>query len=148
MRSLKTIESAIRGSWDADTCYPVQKRNWKNNVPELGQCAVTALLLQEYLGGDIAFNQANDHFWNILPNGKTIDLTRTQFRNPIDLTVDALCNRHELLYSSEARKQETLHRYELLKHRVENKLNKKGALSASRNKEIAIQRHPKRTLAL
>jgi hypothetical protein len=142
------LRQAVRQSWDAETCYPVQKKEWKKELPEIGQCAVTALLLQDYLGGNIAFNEANDHFWNVLPNGDVVDLTRTQFRHPIELTVDALCNRDEILHSREADRQNTFQRYELLKQRVENKLSKKNSPSFSRNRDIAISRLPKRKLAL
>lgn len=129
MEISKDLKRVIRQSWDASTCYPLQKEEWKNEIPEIGQCAVTALLLQDYLGGDIAFNEANDHFWNILPNGESLDLTHKQFKKPVKLHVDALCNRKDILYSEEAVRQKTLFRYNLLKSRVEQKLVKAPLLA-------------------
>jgi hypothetical protein len=132
------LRQAVRQSWDAETCYPVQKKEWKKELPEIGQCAITALLLQDYLGGDIAFNEANDHFWNVLSNGEMIDLTRNQFQDSVEFTVDTFCNRDEILHSKEADRQNTFHRYALLKQRVENKLSKRT--KTSQNKNIAVSR--------
>jgi hypothetical protein len=119
---LESIERAIRKSWAADTCYPVQKKEWNKRKPERGQCAVTALILHEFFGGEIVFNKRRDHFWNILPDGQEVDLTRKQFNEPVRLKVDAHCNREELLYSSTAVRQKTAKRYQLLLHRVQANL--------------------------
>ena len=50
------LEQAVRESWDNTTCYPAQRKDWNVELPEIGQCAVTALLLHHFLGGLIAFN--------------------------------------------------------------------------------------------
>ena len=55
---------------------------WKVTVPELGQSAVTALVLQDHFGGEILrclIDRRKYHYWNMFPNGQEIDLTRSQF---------------------------------------------------------------------
>src|ERR1035437_7117955 len=77
--TLLELEIALRKSWNSETCYPGSKNDWKNSLPELGQCAITSLIVNDYFGGDIVFSKDYNHIWNILPNGETVDLTRKQF---------------------------------------------------------------------
>lgn len=46
-----------------------------------GQCAVTALLVQERFGGDLlrVVTPEGSHYFNRLPDGREVDLTRDQF---------------------------------------------------------------------
>ena len=49
--------------------------------PAWGQCAVTALVVQDAFGGDLlrAMVEGVSHYWNRLPDGSEVDLTRQQF---------------------------------------------------------------------
>lgn len=40
---------AIRKSWSRETCYPEDQDRWSETNPAIGQCAVTALLVQDIL---------------------------------------------------------------------------------------------------
>jgi hypothetical protein len=84
--TLAEIEAAIRSSWGRDTSDDPEE--WSTSNPARGQCAVTALLVRELLGGEIVVaNVLHDgrrverHAWNRLPSGLILDLTRDQFRN-------------------------------------------------------------------
>jgi hypothetical protein len=84
--SLDDVETAIRGAWGRETSDDPDE--WSEANAARGQCAVTALLVHELLGGDILVaNVLRDgvrverHAWNRLASGVTIDLTREQFRN-------------------------------------------------------------------
>jgi hypothetical protein len=70
------IDGALRASWSADTSY--WPDTWTPERPSIGQCAVTALIVQDQLGGDIIVAEVADdfHFWNRLPDGTEVDLTR------------------------------------------------------------------------
>ena len=70
--------SAIRDSWRADTSAAGE---WSPENPSHGQCAVTALLLQDYLGGTLMRCTVGgvSHYWTYLPSGEDVDLTREQF---------------------------------------------------------------------
>ena len=75
--SLLTIERAIQYAWNEDTA----KGDWNSVVPSLNQCAVTALVVQDYLGGELIRCEMTDgdsHYWNRVGN-VDIDLTRDQF---------------------------------------------------------------------
>jgi hypothetical protein len=108
---------AIRNSWDEQTCYPRVKSEWGCGVPELGQCAVTALLINDRYGGHILYNAEYDHYWNLLPGGKNIDLTKNQFQHKKILSGVSV-TRNYLLHSNAAKKFYTDRRYQLLKKRV------------------------------
>ena len=79
-----SLENAIRTSWGSDTTSDAQR--WSAQNPAWGQCAVTACVLNDYLGGEIVWAQAQlpdgesiSHYFNKLPSGEIRDLTREQF---------------------------------------------------------------------
>lgn len=82
--TLHDIEQAIRAAWSRETSDDPDE--WSEWNPARGQCAVTALLIRELLGGDILVAnvlrggvRVDRHAWNRLPSRLTLDLTREQF---------------------------------------------------------------------
>ena len=86
-RSLADIERAIRSSWSEETCDPVALDEWSTENPSRGQCAVTSLVVQDFLGGELLLAEVLNadgsrqglHYWNRLASGVEVDLTREQF---------------------------------------------------------------------
>ena len=77
---LATLEAVIEKSWSARTSYYA---DWTPQNPAYGQCAVTALIVQDYFGGDLvmqAITPGEAHFWNQLKDGTKVDLTERQFK--------------------------------------------------------------------
>jgi uncharacterized protein (DUF952 family) len=87
LRSLAEIERVIRASWSRESCDPVDRDAWSPGNPSRGQCAVTALVVQDLLGGELLLaevhypdgSQQGLHYWNRLGEGVELDLTREQF---------------------------------------------------------------------
>ncbi|HWG98516.1 MAG TPA: hypothetical protein VNV66_04140 [Pilimelia sp.] len=88
--TLSDIEGAVRAGWAADTCSPddLVRAGWQPDNPAWGHCDVTALLVNDLLGGDLVVGtvhldgeQQGFHWWNRLATGVELDLTRDQFRN-------------------------------------------------------------------
>jgi len=85
--TLFELERAIRASWSLQSCDPVDLPDWCAHNPARGQCASTALVIQDHLGGELLFAEVlhadgarqGVHFWNRLPTGQEVDLTREQF---------------------------------------------------------------------
>jgi hypothetical protein len=84
--TLQETEAAIRSAWGRETSD--DPAEWSEENPARGQCAVTALLVRELLGGEILVanvlrdgRRVDRHAWNRLPSGLTLDLTREQFVN-------------------------------------------------------------------
>lgn len=84
--TLRALEDAVRASWSIETCDPVDQHEWSTDNPARGQCGVTALVLSDLLGGVLleaevflGGEKVEYHYWNRLPSGFDIDLTREQF---------------------------------------------------------------------
>jgi hypothetical protein len=81
------IEAAVRAAWARDTCDPVDVEDWSPASPARGQCGTTALTINDLLGGELLVaevlhadgSRQGVHWWNRLPDGTEIDLTREQF---------------------------------------------------------------------
>lgn len=83
---LTEIEHAVRRSLGADTCPPESRAEWSPGNPARGQCGVTAMVLNDLLGGELICGEVlvngehrDYHWWNRLATGVEIDLTREQF---------------------------------------------------------------------
>jgi hypothetical protein len=84
--TLSDIELAVRAAWSEDTCDPVDLNDWHAGNPSRGQCGVTALVLNDLLGGELVLGEVHVdgrrigfHYWNRF-GGVEVDLTRAQFR--------------------------------------------------------------------
>ena len=88
MVTLPQVEAAVRGSWSVETCDPVDVPDWSPANRARGQCGATALVVQDLLGGHLLCAEVRSldgsrqgvHYWNRLPAGVDVDLTREQFR--------------------------------------------------------------------
>lgn len=83
--TLEELERALEKAWSRATSADSQ--NWSRKNPAWGQCAVTACIVQDYFDGKLlrieAFvvgkSETISHYYNELPDGTIIDLTRKQF---------------------------------------------------------------------
>ncbi|MGI5220532.1 YunG family protein [Nocardia sp. CA-290969] len=124
---LAALIDAIRSSWSAETSSAPASGT---DVPAKGQCAVTACVVHDYLGGDILNTVATlpsgvtvSHYLNSV-DGQIIDLTAqqfppgTSFTAPVPKTGGKPSTRDYCLsYDS------TRQRYELLSARVAKALS-------------------------
>lgn len=104
-----SLASKIRSCWALETSATPEL--WTARNPARGQCAVTALLIQDEAGGDLlrGIVAGESHYWNRLPSGEIVDLTLEQFlsaEHPADFVVrdrsyvlgfEATRRRYELL---------------------------------------------------
>jgi hypothetical protein len=123
------LEYALRNSWSKETS--ADENNWSASNPSWGQCAVTAAVVNDYLGGEIVWAQVKmpdgtdvSHYFNRI-NGEEKDLTRMQFPagtkvpSGVPKTKGFPTTRDYLLSYSLTRQ-----RYEILKFRVKEFLDK------------------------
>jgi hypothetical protein len=75
------LAGVLSRSWSRDTSYDPE--SWCPENSAWGQCAVTALVLQDLLGGDLMFGEVNgfQHYWNRLSGDNEVDLTLQQFES-------------------------------------------------------------------
>ena len=72
----------IKHAWSADTASP--PAGWSSDNPAKNHCSVTALIVNDYFGGEIVSTKTvgGTHFYNII-DGRRWDLTVSQFAEPI-----------------------------------------------------------------
>ena len=73
------IRPYLKRAWRAETS--MAPKDWSSDNPAVGQCAVTALIVQDLFGGGLLRGDivGGTHYWNRLPGGREIDLTAEQF---------------------------------------------------------------------
>jgi hypothetical protein len=120
--------TALHGAWNAKTGYA--NENWSADNPARGQCVVTSLVVQDYLGGDLVrFAVTGEginekHYCNVLEDGTLIDVTRSQYRIPVTMRLDPVdLKNFSSMRERRLADEETHTRYEYLKKRVAERLH-------------------------
>ena len=76
-----SLRDELVSLWAPDTA--VDPEQWTADRPSTGHCAVTALLVQEYTDATtilrVQLPDGGSHYYNALPDGTEVDLTRDQF---------------------------------------------------------------------
>jgi len=87
---IERMKSALMRSWSIQS-----SSKWSVANPAKGQCGVTALVVQDFLAGEIKKTKVENswHFYNVIA-GMRYDFTETQFDEVIDHT-DFPSNRDE-----------------------------------------------------
>lgn len=79
LSNFAAIQSALESAWSIET-----SSKWLADNPARGQCSVTALVVQDILGGEIVKTDVDGawHFYNLV-DGKRHDFTASQFSEAI-----------------------------------------------------------------
>ena len=109
--------------WCRETCAPRMQDEWSEDNKTLGQCSITAFLVQDIYGGEvygILRPGGNYHCYNEV-QGRVFDLTSEQFGDE----AAALDYEDNPVQSREVHfaKEEKRLRYEYLKKRLQEVLN-------------------------
>jgi hypothetical protein len=111
-RKLAALRERLERAWSRSTS--AEPTIWTSSNPAWGQCAITALVVQDHFGGELLRGQMREgsHYWNRLPDGTDVDLTLQQFtESPEFLNVETR-SRDEVLAHPD-----TASRYNILKRR-------------------------------
>ncbi len=114
---LLELKELLSECWNIETCSPGLKDKWSEDNPSIGQCAITALIVNDYFDGKImrCMSSSGSHYYNIVDD-KIIDLTKEQFLGEIPLYEEGQERTREYLLSNE----DTKKRYLLLRERLLN----------------------------
>ena len=102
--------------WCAETCAPRMRSDWSPENKTLGQCSITAFLLQDLYGGKVfgvPLGDGNFHCFNVVGDC-VFDLTSEQFGDKKLNYTDCPEQFRETHFAKEEKRQ----RYELLKARL------------------------------
>ncbi|MFR9772261.1 hypothetical protein [Nocardia sp. SC052] len=130
LEKLAALERALQKSWSADTS---SAQDWTARNGAKGQCAVTACVVQDYLGGDLVNTIATlpststvSHYFNVV-DGEAIDLTCEQFPEGTTLTEPkAKAGRYASTRAYCLSYESTRLRYETLRRRVAEHIGEIG----------------------
>ena len=81
IRSPRELYDLLSELWCADTCAPRMREEWSKDNKTLGQCSITAFLVQDIFGGKvygILRPGGNYHCYNVIGDC-CFDLTCEQF---------------------------------------------------------------------
>jgi hypothetical protein len=112
--------------WCAETCAPRMRSDWSPENKTLGQCSITAFLMQDLYGGKVLgvpLGDGNYHCFNVVGNC-VFDLTSEQFGDvKLDYT-DCPEQSRDVHFAKEEKRQ----RYELLKEKLREAIAEKLSL--------------------
>ena len=111
--TIRNMYDMLSDIWCANTCAPRMRMDWSEDNKTLGQCSITAFLVQDIFGGEvygILRDGGNYHCYNVI-EGFKFDLTSEQFGEEIlDYTKNPIQTR-EVHFAKEEKKL----RYEYLR---------------------------------
>ena len=112
------LAKKLRQAYSRETAYYKNQKDWSEQNSTCGQCAITALIVQENFGGTIHRIKVGDetHFFNII-DGEIIDFTKEQFDFK---NINVVYDKNEEVDREEIFNPDSRVRYNLLKQRMNN----------------------------
>lgn len=120
---LDELQRIVEESWSVESCYPSSQQLRNRFNPSLGQCDVTALIVNDFMGGKIMqciFGEIS-HYFNLV-NGNIVDLTVNQFNGEVPDYINSQERSREYLLSD----TDTKDRYLILLNKVKDNFIKYG----------------------
>ena len=113
---IRALYEDLSAIWSRETCAPRLRPDWSPENRTLGQCSITAFLVQDLLGGEVRGVPLPDgsvHCFNVV-DGYLFDLTSEQFGEELLDYSDRPLQRRETHFADEGKRR----RYERLKARL------------------------------
>ena len=117
IRTPRNLYDVLTKLWCEYTCAPRLRSEWSEENVTLGQCSITAFLVQDIFGGEvygILRPGGNYHCYNVIGD-VTFDLTSEQFKGEVLNYEDNPQQFREVHFAKEEKRQ----RYEYLKEQLE-----------------------------
>ncbi len=127
IRDPRVLYDVLSEIWCKETCAPRMRDDWTKDNMTLGQCSITAFLVQDIFGGKvygIPRSGGSFHCYNDV-DGCIFDLTSEQFGDEVLSYED----NPEQLREDHFAKEEKHERYKYLKAQLEKKLGKIALLN-------------------
>ena len=115
-RTPRDLYDLLSGIWCAETCAPRMRDRWSKDNPTVGQCSITAFLVQDLYGGKVMgvpLGDGNYHCFNVVGDC-VFDLTSEQFGDRVLDYEHVTEQSREVHFAKEEKRQ----RYEFLRNKV------------------------------
>lgn len=118
------LNKLLNECWNRETCSPGLRDNWSEENPSLGQCAITALIVNDCFGGKImrCMASSGSHYYNLIED-KIVDLTVSQFLGEVPLYEQGEERTREYILSNEDTKNRYIKLLYNLKQAIEKQNN-------------------------
>ncbi|WP_242829393.1 YunG family protein [Butyrivibrio sp. WCD3002] len=126
IKDLRFMYDIMTEIWCRETCAPRMRDDWTKENMTLGQCSITAFLIQDIFGGEVYGTELEDgnfHCYNVI-DGMTFDLTSEQFGDEVLNYENNPAQLREVHFG----KEEKHERYLYLKAELGKKLDKLSML--------------------
>lgn len=144
IKTPQELYDALKHVWCEYTCAPRLRAEWSMENQTLGQCSITAFLVQDIFGGDvygILRPGGNYHCYNVIGDA-VFDLTSEQFGDEVLSYENNPEQTREVHFAKEEKRQ----RYEYLKRELKRYLRghiptglpSEGSMNVVRQKAEAI----------
>ena len=120
IKSPRDLYDVLSDIWCEYTCAPRLRDGWSRENKTLGQCSITAFLVQDIFGGKvygIPREGGTFHCYNVVGD-RVFDLTSEQFGDEVLDYTDNPEQFREVHFAKEEKKQ----RYECLREKLKNTL--------------------------
>lgn len=116
---IRQLKQILIQSWNLETCSPGLRDKWNEENPSIGQCAITALIVNDFFGGKImrCMASSGSHYYNIIDD-ELVDLTVEQFLGEIPQYENGEERTREYLLSN----KDTKNRYEKLLYNLKQSI--------------------------
>ena len=131
------LKQLLIGSWNFETCSPGLRDKWSEENPSLGQCAITALIVNDFFGGKImrCMASSGSHYYNIIDD-VLVDLTVEQFLGEIPQYENGEERTRDYLLNNE----DTKKRYLLLNKKLQETIEEDNIIRNNRYQMCVNQR--------
>ena len=76
--TLEELRAILLKCCDKSIAHPEWQDCWTEENPTRGCCVPTALIVQDYFGGEVWKHNIRRHYYNVI-DGEFVDLTKDQF---------------------------------------------------------------------
>ena len=123
--NINKLKQLLVESWSLETCSPGLRGEWTEDNPSLGQCAITALIVNDFFGGKImrCMASSGSHYYNVIDD-EIIDLTVEQFLGEIPQYENGEERTREYLLGNE----DTKNRYVLLNSNLQELISEENRI--------------------
>ena len=133
----RDLYDVLSDIWCEYTCAPRLRKEWSADNKTLGQCSITAFLVQDIFGGEvygILRPGGNYHCYNVVGD-KKFDLTSEQFGDEVLYYDDNPIQTREVHFAREEKRL----RYEYLKKELLKTTNAYNTSVKSPSAKVSIQ---------